>query len=112
MLLLEFTAFFLFVLVYGYLVPAGLFYYLYHVRQDPRKERLRIQQLRPTGRQIRREIKMSLVTVLIFAVMATAVYQLCRLIRGPLDSRPVCYRRSASASRPILRQHKHIEPPI
>ena len=76
MLLLEFAGFFLFILVSGYLLPAGYFYYRYHVRQDPRNERLRIQQLRPTGRQIRREIRMSLVTILIFAVMATALFQL------------------------------------
>src|SRR5436853_7532440 len=75
MLLLEFACLFLFILLFGYLLPAGYFYFIYHVRRDPLKEQQRIQQRRPTGEQIRREIRLSLLTVTIFAVMATALFQ-------------------------------------
>ncbi len=77
MIALEFSGFFLSILVFGYVLPAGLFYRRYHVLQSPSRERQRIQpQARPTSRQIRREIRMSLVSVLIFAAMATALFQL------------------------------------
>jgi sterol desaturase/sphingolipid hydroxylase (fatty acid hydroxylase superfamily) len=76
MFLVEFVAIFLFILVFGYLLPAGWFYYLYYVRPDPAKEQQRIQQRRPTPGQIQRELKLSLLTILVFAVMATALFQL------------------------------------
>jgi len=76
MIALEFIGFYLFILIFGYLVPAGSFYYWYHVRHDPKLSALRIQQRQPVVGQIRRECRLSLITVLIFAVMATAVFQL------------------------------------
>ena len=76
MLFVEFLGFFLFILIPGYIVPAGYFYYMYHVRHDPAHEPYRIQDRYPAPGQVRREIRMSLVTVCIFAVMATSLFQL------------------------------------
>src|SRR5262249_49731993 len=76
LLIAELAAFFLFILVFGYVLPAGYFYYHYHVRTTREQEQLRIQDRRPTGQQIRREVRLSLVTINIWAVMATALFQL------------------------------------
>jgi sterol desaturase/sphingolipid hydroxylase (fatty acid hydroxylase superfamily) len=76
MLLLEFVGFFAFILMFGYLLPAGQFYARYYVRHDPAHEHLRIQQRQPTPGQIRREVKLSLVTIAIFAVMSTGLLEL------------------------------------
>ena len=76
MLALELVGFFLFILVLGYLLPAGYFYYAYWVRQSEHTRQLRIQQREPTRGQIRREIRMSVVAIMVFAVMATGVFQL------------------------------------
>lgn len=73
--LLEFSAFFLFFLVMGYLVPAGVNFWLYHVQASQRQLEP-LQERRATRKDIIREIKLSLSTVLIFALMSTAVYQL------------------------------------
>ena len=75
MLVLEFLAFFAFILVTGYLVPAGAFYLRYHVLKTEEKERLRIQDRRPAPGQVAREVKLSLVTVAIFAAMSTGLLQ-------------------------------------
>jgi Delta7-sterol 5-desaturase len=69
----EFCAIFVFLLVVGYLLPAGGFYWAYHVRvpnQEP------IQSRRPSRRGVIREIKLSLLTILIFSVLTTGLYQL------------------------------------
>jgi lathosterol oxidase len=76
LLAMEFAASFAFILVLGYLLPAGQFYYLYHVRQSPQHEAQRIQHRRPTQGQIWREVRMSLVSILIFAIGATALIEL------------------------------------
>lgn len=76
MLLVEFIGVFLFILVLGYLVPAGQFYYAYYVRRNPSKEQLRIQDRRPSREQVRREIRMSVISIVIFAVMGTGLVQL------------------------------------
>jgi lathosterol oxidase len=76
MLFLEFLACFAFILILGYLLPAGHFYYKYHLRPDPNHERHPIQERRPTPDQIRREIKLSVQTVAIFAVGATILLEL------------------------------------
>ena len=73
-LLFEFAAFFAFILLFGYLWPAGQFYYKYHVRA--RADRQPIQERRPTPAQIRREILLSIQTIVIFALGATVLYEL------------------------------------
>ena len=68
---LEFLAFFFFILIAGYILPAGQFYLLYHKREG------RIQgepKLRPG--QIRREVRMSMVTIAIFAIGSTILLEL------------------------------------
>lgn len=73
-LIVEFLISLVIVLVLGYLAPAGAYYWLYHIRGKQKLEP--IQARRPTAKDIRREIGLSLITCLIFAAMATAVYQL------------------------------------
>jgi lathosterol oxidase len=73
---LEFLAIFAFILVAGYVLPAGSFYIRYYVRKTPEKEALRIQQRRPTRDQIKREVLLSLSTVAIFSVGATILFEL------------------------------------
>lgn len=76
MIAIEFTVIFLGLVVFGYLLPAGQFYYWFYVRKSPEKESRRIQQRRPDRGQIAREVKLSLLTLAIFAVMGTGLYQL------------------------------------
>jgi sterol desaturase/sphingolipid hydroxylase (fatty acid hydroxylase superfamily) len=74
-LLAEFSVILAVVLFLGYLAPAGAYYWLYHIRG--KQQHLEpIQTRRPTAKDIRREVHLSLITCLIFAIMATAVYQL------------------------------------
>ena len=100
MVFVEFVAFFAFTLLFGYLLPVGQFYYWYHVRKDPRKEQQRIQQRRPANGQVRHEILSSLSTIVIFAILATALFQLylagltavyCRLSDYPLWYVPISF---------------------
>lgn len=76
---LELIGFFLFIFVLGYLLPCLQFYWLYFVREDQAKRQRRIQQRRPTRNDIHREIKYSLLTIFIFAVMATALFEAYKL---------------------------------
>jgi sterol desaturase/sphingolipid hydroxylase (fatty acid hydroxylase superfamily) len=76
MILLEFTGLFAFILVFGYLLPAGQFYVRYYVRHNPAHDKLRIQQRQPAPGQIRREVKLSLITITIFAAMSTVLFEL------------------------------------
>jgi len=95
MLIVEFAVAFLFILVLGYLVPAGRYYYWYHVRQTPATESLRIQRRRPPPGQVWQEMQLSLVTVVIFAAMATFLFELYKVGRTslywPLLARPLWY---------------------
>jgi hypothetical protein len=76
MLLVEFAGFFAFILVFGYLLPAGQFYLWFYVFRSARKEHDRIQERHPGPGQIRREVLLSLSTVAVFAAIATGVFQL------------------------------------
>jgi hypothetical protein len=71
MLLLEFAGCFAFILVLGYLLPAGHFYFRYYVWHKPEDDKLRIQQRQPAPGQIRREIRLSVITIAIWAVMSS-----------------------------------------
>ena len=73
--LVEFSVIFLITLVLGYLAPAGSYYWLFHVHADERGLDP-LQSRRPTAEDIRREIQLSLMTVLIFSIMGTGLYQL------------------------------------
>jgi len=74
-LLVEFSAFFLFMLVLGYIAPAGSYYWLYYVRELERNEKFRIQHRRPTREQIVREVKLSVLSMVIFSAMAVVLYE-------------------------------------
>ncbi|MEM8677800.1 MAG: sterol desaturase family protein [Planctomycetota bacterium] len=71
----EFISFYLLILVFGYLLPAGQFYYVYHVRDREKYAERRIQARLPAPESIRREVRLSLVTILIFALLSTVVFQ-------------------------------------
>jgi lathosterol oxidase len=74
-ILLEFAVIFMIILLLGYLAPAGAYYWLFHVHAEDR-ELEPIQTRRATARDIRREVWLSLSTVLIFSLMSTGLYQL------------------------------------
>ena len=76
LLLIEFAVIFLFLLVPGYLIPCWHAYRKYFVNSDDEIAKRQIQERRPNEKGIRREIKMSLQTILIFSVMGTGLYQL------------------------------------
>lgn len=75
-LALEFAFLYLFILVTGYIVPCWRMYSAYYLHSDAEKEARRIQKRRPTGRDIRREIRQSLLTIFIFSVMGTGLLEL------------------------------------
>lgn len=92
-LLIELAVIFAVILVLGYLLPAGHAYYKYYIRHaDPQA---RIQRRQPTPEGIRREIKLSLVTICIFAIMATGLFQLYKAgwtqIYVPITAYPLWY---------------------
>lgn len=76
LLLEEFLAIFLFILVLGYLVPCGHAYYAFFLHSNKVKDKNRIQERRPTRQGIQREIRMSLQSILIFSIMGTGLFQL------------------------------------
>ena len=75
-ILVEWAAINLFILVLGYLGPAGKYYWWYYIRTSPKTEKQRIQHRRPSRHEIWREVRMSLVTVVIFGTMATVLLQM------------------------------------
>ncbi len=74
---IDFAGVFAFILVAGYLAPAGQCYFRYYVRKVAGSE-YRIQDRQPPRGQVWREIRMSLVSVLIFAVIGTLLLWLYR----------------------------------
>src|ERR1700733_12446997 len=71
----QYCAIFLQILVISYLVPAGLFHWLFFRRRSPATEAARIQPRRPTPQDIRREIRHSLRAVVLFALYSLILYQ-------------------------------------
>jgi sterol desaturase/sphingolipid hydroxylase (fatty acid hydroxylase superfamily) len=74
--LLEFACFFSFILVLGYLLPAGQSYFRYHIRRIKRLQPYRIQERRPAPGQVGREIRLSLITIAIFGLMSAGLFEL------------------------------------
>lgn len=70
--------FFVFILITGYLIPAGQFYLRFYVWPNEKTEKTRIQSRQPTKADIIREVKHSLVTVFIFALLATFLWRAYR----------------------------------
>jgi sterol desaturase/sphingolipid hydroxylase (fatty acid hydroxylase superfamily) len=73
--LLEFAGFFAFILIFGYLLPAGYYYWVYHLRNRAHQDPIQPNR-RPTRSQIIREVKLSVVSTAIFAAMAAATFEL------------------------------------
>lgn len=94
-LAVEFAAIFLFILIPGYLIPCGQAYYTYFMRQEAANDERRIQQRRPTRKGIHREIRLSLLTITIFSVMGTALFEMYKAgwtsIYRDLDAYPLVY---------------------
>ncbi len=66
-LLTTYGAIFLTLLVLGYLLPAGLFHWLIYIRQDPMMVAGRIQARRHRPEDVRREVRHSLISLLLFS---------------------------------------------
>lgn len=79
LLFTHFAIVFAIMLLY-YFVPAILFYYEFYIRNRVRWQSLKIQQKYPDGCQIRREIKSSLIAVIIFSFTGLLMYECA--IRG------------------------------
>ncbi len=75
-ILVEFVVIFLFILIFGYLLPCGHAYYNYFLHTNEEKENRRIQDRRPTREGIQREIRMSLRSILIFSLMGTGLFEM------------------------------------
>ena len=95
MILLEFVGFFLFILIFGYLIPAWQFYYRFHVNPSPELELLRIQKSIASREQIQREIWMSVQSIVIFGVGSTVVLEMYLAgmtnIYRPVTAGPIWY---------------------
>jgi sterol desaturase/sphingolipid hydroxylase (fatty acid hydroxylase superfamily) len=74
-LILEFAGCFLFILVLGYLLPAGRYHYRYYVRGSAAHAPQRIQHRWASRKDVWREVKLSLVSILIFAALSTVLVE-------------------------------------
>jgi sterol desaturase/sphingolipid hydroxylase (fatty acid hydroxylase superfamily) len=72
----QFTFFLIFILLTGYLLPAGQFYLRFYVFTSETSHRRRIQRRTASRADVIHEIKYSLITVLIFATFATFLWRL------------------------------------
>lgn len=70
-----YAAVFLALLIFGYLVPAGLFHWLIDVRRAPSVVAERIQSRRPRPGDVRREIRHSLVSLALFAAYGVVLIE-------------------------------------
>src|SRR5437870_3862411 len=57
-----------------YFIPAGLWYYLLFIRKREKWKHLRIQEKFPAAKQIKREIKYSILSVAIFSFLSVFLY--------------------------------------
>jgi lathosterol oxidase len=73
--LAEYLTIFVVLLFLTYLIPAGIFHWLFFVRASNATDAMRIQQRRPTSDDIRREVKDSLTSLLLFSFYSLLVYQ-------------------------------------
>ena len=75
---IEYCVILVLLFVIGYVVPAGLFHYLFFMRRSPAVEAMRIQKRRPSPQDIRREIRDSVSALLLFTVYCLIVYHAAR----------------------------------
>ena len=74
----EYCVIFVLLLVTAYVLPAGLFHYLFFTRRSPATEAMRIQKRRPPPLNIRRDIRQSVSALLLFSVYSLIVYHAAR----------------------------------
>jgi Delta7-sterol 5-desaturase len=74
----EYCVIFVLLLISAYLVPAGLFHYLFFTRCSPATEAMRIQKRRPRPQSVRREIRASVLALLLFSAYSLMVYHAAR----------------------------------
>jgi Delta7-sterol 5-desaturase len=73
--LTEYAAIFGLLLIVAYVIPAGIFYWLFFVRRNESTEAMRIQERRHTTADVRREITDSLISLLLFSFYSLLLYQ-------------------------------------
>jgi lathosterol oxidase len=74
-LLATYLAVFMALLVFGYLIPAGVFHWLIYIRQHPAIVEARIQARRHRSEDIAREVRHSIVSLLLFAAYSVALLE-------------------------------------
>lgn len=72
--LLEYIVAFFFLLIWTYLIPAGVFHWLFFVRPNQETDARRIQKRRNSPEDVRREVKDSIVSLLLFSFYTVPVY--------------------------------------
>ncbi len=70
----EYCVIFVLLLVTAYVLPAGLFHYLFFTHRSPATEAMQIQKRRPSPQDIRREIRQSVFALLLFSAYCLIVY--------------------------------------
>ena len=77
--LLVFAIFYPVTLFYIYLIPAGVFYYLFYLRNTDYERVTRIQNKKPTKESIKREIVNSMISVAFYTIMTILLYEAWKL---------------------------------
>lgn len=75
LLFLQVVGFFAFILIAGYIIPAGQFYLRFFTFSSARTEQARIQKRTASRGDILRELKYSLSTIAIFSVLAALLWR-------------------------------------
>src|SRR4051812_34190743 len=74
LVLVHFLAVLSIMLLY-YFIPALIFYYLFYIKNKQQWQHLKIQQKHPGSAQVPREIKYSLLSILIFSITGLLMYE-------------------------------------
>ena len=76
--LIEYVIIFAALGIWTYLIPAGLFYWWFFMRNSSAADAMRIQERRPTAADIRREVRDSVISLLFFSFYSLFLYQACK----------------------------------
>ena len=74
--LIIFVILYLIVLLYFYFIPAGFLYYLFYIKRPGKLKSHKIQNKLPTKNSIKREIKSSLGSMVVFTLMGFTMFEL------------------------------------
>ncbi|MFV8224785.1 sterol desaturase family protein [Christiangramia aquimixticola] len=69
-----YTGVFFLLIVFRYFLAAGIFYYYYYIKNKQRHLSKKLSKRKPKNRQIKNEIKWSIISSAIFAVAGTLIY--------------------------------------